>query len=99
MNSLPGRVTWDGHVTSIGRKYFWARVKDRSSGDEDNARMPIQLVKYRDMSLFLPGAMFTMTANSKRIVINFTRCRPWTKAEIAAARAAAEKMARAIGLA
>ena len=80
--------TWDGHVISIGRKYFWARL-----ADEFDARLPIAKVIKRDRNVFQVGALFKLRIRGSRGSLRFSH-RRWTKAELAAANERAQSLVK-----
>lgn len=78
----PIEYNWDCYVTSVGRKYFWARMKERIDQIvEHEGRIPIAKVTKRDRNVFGVGAIFEMRCHRGRIRLIFSH-RRWTKAEL-----------------
>lgn len=89
--TLPVRVEMDCYVTSIGRKYFWARMVERESGEAFEGQIPIARVTKRDRNVFQVGSLFKMRASWGRSSLTFSH-RRWTKAELAAAHKRAKSL-------
>lgn len=82
----------DGYVISIGRKYFWARLKFRTEDhDEYDVQMPIARVTKRDRNVFQPGAIFVARIRKWRATLRFSH-RRWTAAELNEARSRAREL-------
>lgn len=84
-------MRWSGHVLSVGRKYFWARLKVNGDDVEEEAKIPIALVQDRDRDLLREGGILDMWA-SKKVTVRFRRYKPWTQEELAAAERRAKKL-------
>lgn len=76
---------WDCYVLSIGRKYFWARMKKHNMKvlveHDMDVRIPIDKVTKRDHNVFSAGTLFTMSMYRNRVSLKFSHLR-YTKAEI-----------------
>ena len=82
----------NGYVTSIGRKYFWARLHDVDfKGDDYEAKIPISKVTKRDNNVFNVGALFTIKFNKSRISLKFSH-RRYLKSELEESRKRAKEL-------
>ena len=84
-------VELDCYVISVGRKYFWARMVERSTGEAFDGRIPIARVTKRDRNVFRVGAIFTLRGNRGRSSLAFSH-RRWTKKELAESHKHAQRL-------
>lgn len=83
---------WDCYVLSIGRKYFWARMVERSGAIFDHdGQIPIARVTKKDRNVFQVGAIFTLRSGRGRSSLKFSHAR-YTEEDIVAAKRRAKRI-------
>lgn len=96
------KYVWEGRVSSVGRKYFWARVWMKDKTEEEIVRVPLLHLSKRDRDSIREGSFLGMRLVRKgsrhKIEVKLTHLKPWTKAEIEKARRKAEKMTAFFGV-
>lgn len=88
--------TWECYVISIGRKYFWARMRDLDHSGDRDGKFYIDHVTEADRNVFKVGALFILRLSARgKLSLKFSH-RRWTKAELAESNVRAKRLWQAL---